>query len=129
MNTDKGDNQTVFKGEDGQEEKTSSGLDQNIAGLLCYLAWFITGIVFLVLEKENKFIRFHAMQSIIVFVVLFVLNIILTAIPIIGWGIGLLLIPVYLILWLFLMWKAYQNKWFKLPIVGDIAEKQVNKVG
>ena len=69
--------------------KTSTGMQPNVAGLLCYLVGFVTGIVFLIIEKENKFVRFHAMQSIIVFGGLFVLQIILSFIPFIGWIIGL----------------------------------------
>lgn len=130
------DNQTVFKeeskatneSEEVEKKKTSSGMDENLAGLLCYLAWFITGIIFLIIEKENRFIRFHALQSIIVSVILFVINIVLTAIPLIGWAIGLLLTPLYIILWLFMMWKAYQGKMFKLPIIGNMAEKQLDKM-
>jgi len=47
------------------KSKTALGIDENIEGLLCYVLGFITGILFLVLEKDNKFIRFHAMQSIV----------------------------------------------------------------
>ncbi len=54
--------------------KTSLGLEENIEGVLCYLLGFITGIAFYLLEKENKFVRFHAMQSIIVFGALFILQ-------------------------------------------------------
>jgi uncharacterized membrane protein len=103
--------------------KTSIGMQPNIAGLLCYLAGFITGIIFYVLEKENKFVRFHAMQSIVVFGFFFVLGVILALIPIIGWALGSLLWVVNLILWIILMLKAYQGEYFKLPIAGDIAEK------
>lgn len=129
---DKSKEQTVFKVEDGGKSKknvqpTTSGLDQNVAGLLCYLIGFITGIIFLLIEKENRFVRFHAMQSTIVFASIFILSLVLTIIPIIGWLLGLLLTPVSLILWIFLMWKAYQNKWIKLPVVGDIAEQQLDK--
>jgi len=107
--------------------KTSSGMDENLAGLLCYLAGFVTGIIFLVIEKNSKFVRFHAMQSIIVFGGLVVVNIVLGYIPIIGWAIGLLVAPLTFILWIVLMIKAYQGQTFKLPIVGDIAEKQVEQ--
>ena len=48
-------------------EKTSLGIDQNLAGLLCYVVGWVTGIVFLILEGKNKFVRFHAVQSIVVF--------------------------------------------------------------
>jgi len=51
-------------------EKTSTGLQENIAGLLCYVLGWVTGIIFLFIEKENKFVRFHAVQSIVVFGVL-----------------------------------------------------------
>lgn len=126
--------QTVFKeeGETGvvkesEMEKTSSGLDQNIAGLLCYLVGFVTGIIFLLIEKENRFVRFHAIQSIAAWVVLFVLSFVLSVIPFIGWMIAFFITPAYFILWIYLMVKAYQNTWFKLPFVGDFAEKQLDK--
>jgi len=104
---------------------TSTGLDPKIAGLLCYLVGFITGIVFLVIEKENKDVRFHAMQSTMVFGGIFVLIFVLMWVPIIGWLINLLLAPVSLILWIMLMFQAFQGKRFKLPVVGDLAEKQL----
>ena len=58
--------------------KTSTGINPTVAGLLCYLLGFVTGIIFLVLEKENRFVRFHAMQSIFVFGFLFILQMILS---------------------------------------------------
>ncbi|MGM8211230.1 DUF4870 domain-containing protein [Virgibacillus sp. W0430] len=116
---------------DGDKEannnKTSSGMDQNVAALLTYVLGFITGIIFMFLEKENRFVRFHALQSIITFGGLFILNFILTAIPIIGWLIGILLAPLSIIIWILLMVKAYQGKYFKLPIVGKLADEQLNK--
>ena len=119
--------------------KTSTGMQANVAGLLSYVLGWISGIVFFLIEKENKFVRFHAMQSIIVFGALTVLQIA------IGILIGLftaihiyfltpiltLLYPLLglagLILWIILMVKAYQGEKFKLPIAGDIAEKNVGK--
>ncbi len=108
-----------------EKSKTSTGLEENVAGLLCYLLGFITGILFYVLEKDNSFVRFHAMQSIITFGAIFVLSIVLGFIPIIGWILALLLPFVALALWIILMIKAYQGERYKLPIVGDMAEKQV----
>jgi len=105
--------------------KTSMGLEENIAGLLCYILGWITGIVFLVLEKENKFVRFHAFQSLLTFLPLSVLIWILGWIPFAGWVIAGLLWILILILWLILMFKAYKGERYKLPIVGDIAEKQI----
>lgn len=103
--------------------KSSTGMQANIAGLLCYLLGIITGIIFYVIEKENKFVRFHAMQSIIVSGALIVLNGILMFIPVIGWVLMPLVGLAGFILWILLMIKAYQGEYFKLPIAGDIAEK------
>ena len=101
--------------------KTSIGMQPNLAALLSYLLGFISGIVFYVLEKENKFVRFHAMQSIIVFGFLFVLGMFLAFLPIIGWVLGYVLWVIEFILWIILMVKAYNGEIFKLPVVGDIA--------
>jgi uncharacterized membrane protein len=116
--------------------KTSTGMQANIAGLLCYAVGWVTGLVFFLIEKENKFVRFHAMQSMIVFGALFILQIA------VGMFMGILatvhlgvLIPLFnglvalvsLVLWVVLMIKAYQGEKFKLPVAGDIAEKHVEK--
>jgi uncharacterized membrane protein len=102
--------------------KTSSGLEPNVAGLLCYLVGWITGLIFFLIEKENEFVRFHALQSILLSVALIIVEIILWIIPIIGW----VLVPILgigiFILWIFMMVKAYQGKKIKLPIIGKIAE-------
>ena len=108
-----------------EKKKTALGIDENIEGLLCYLLGFITGILFLILEKENKFVRFHAMQSTVTFVVLFVISMVLWSIPIIGWVISPLISLLSFILWILLMYKAYQGEIYKLPIAGDFAEKQI----
>ena len=100
-------------------EKTSTGLDENVAGLLCYVLGWISGIVFLLIESENKFVRFHAIQSIIVFGILSVAGIILNWIPFIGWVVP----AVVFILWVVLMVKAYQGTRYKIPWAGNLAEK------
>jgi len=102
--------------------KTSTGMQANLAALLSYLLGFVTGIIFYVVEKENKFVRFHAMQSIVVFGFFFALSIVVSIIPIVN----MLVFPVWileLVLWVILMVKAYQGERFKLPVAGDIAEK------
>ena len=96
----------------------------NTNALLCYAVGWITGLIFLLTEKEDKFIRFHAAQSLLVFGGL---NLI-TFIPIIGWMLAPLLVPVGLILWILLMLKAYQGERFKLPLVGDYAEQVMEKI-
>lgn len=108
-----------------QTGKTSVGLQPNIAGLLCYVLGWVTGLIFIILEKENKFVRFHAMQSIVVFGAITVVDIILGYIPIIGTAIAYIIGLLALVLWIVLMLKAYQGQMFKLPIAGEFAEKQV----
>ena len=105
-------------------EKTSIGLDENVAGLLCYVLGWVSGIVFLLIEPDNKFVRFHAIQSIIVFGILNIAGVILGWIPFIGaffaWIIGVL----SFILWIVLMIKAYQGARYKVPWAGNLAEKR-----
>jgi len=106
-------------------EKTSTGLAENVAGLLCYVLGWISGIVFILIEPENKFVRFHAMQSIIVFGVLTIASLILGWIPFIGVFFAWVISILSFILWLVLMVKAYQGTRFKLPWAGNLAEKWV----
>lgn len=101
--------------------------NENLMGAASYLLGFITGIVFLLIEKESKFVRFHAMQSTILFGGIFVANIALGFIPILGWLVGLILSFAAFILWIVLMWKAFQGEMYKLPWVGDLAEQQLKK--
>ena len=105
--------------------KTSVELDENVAGLLCYVLVWVSGLVFFLIEKKNKFVRFHALQSIIVFGVLFLACIIIGWIPFIGWVIAWLIWVLAIVLWIVLMVKAYQGEKFKLPWAGNLAEKYV----
>jgi uncharacterized membrane protein len=106
------------------------GLQDNVAGMLAYL--FIPAILFLVLEpyNRNKFIRFHAFQSLFLtaaWIALCIVLSIIAAIPFFGWF-TLLLWPLisigFFVLWIILMVKAYGNQKFKLPFIGDLAEQQ-----
>jgi len=117
--------------------KSVFGLNENIAAALSYLLGPISGIVVLVLERENKFVRFHALQSTLWFLFLWIIFWVvglITGLPLIGWLIGIVVWPVMLI-WrlvlvgskLFLMFKAATGSQFKLPFVGDVAWNQVNK--
>lgn len=107
---------------------TQSGLQPNIAGVLCYALGWITGLIFYFIERD-RFVRFHAVQSIIVFgaiqIAQMVLFRLLWAVRL--WTIaGLFNTVLWLAefgLWLFLMFKAYNNERFKLPYAGDLAEK------
>jgi uncharacterized membrane protein len=110
--------------------KTSVGMDANIAGMLCYVLGWLTGLVFFLIEKDNKFVRFHAVQSMIVFGFLSIINIALPIIfAMIGMGVifkalTMLLGWLGLILWVVLMVKAWQGEQFKLPVAGDIAQQK-----
>jgi uncharacterized membrane protein len=130
---------------------TGSGLDPKIAAALSYI--WIVGLIFFFMEKENRFIRFHALQSIlfgiantVIMMVLVVVAVILTFAfgiggAMVGGGIGaliqMLVWLIWLVFWLIVMVflvglifaavKAYQGQIFKLPIIGNMAEKMVNK--
>jgi len=104
-------------------EKSSTGLDENVAGLLCYVLGWVSGLVFVLIETESKFVRFHAMQSIYVFGVITVAGIVLGWIPFIGGVLSGLIGVLGFVLWIILMIKAYQGVKFKLPWAGDLAEK------
>ena len=113
-------------------------MEENVAGMLAYIT-IIPAIIFLVIEpyNRNRFVRFHSFQNIFFHVAMFALGIalgivsaILHLIPVIGWIMTAVLIPLcYLgafVLWLLLLLKAYQHQIFKLPVIGDMAEKQAN---
>jgi len=111
-----------------KSSETSTGLTPNVAGLLCYVGGWISGIVFLVIEKKSKLVKFHAWQSIMTFGVLNVIYLILFSIPIIGWILGWIVSVLSFVLWIILMIQAGTGKMWKLPWVGVWAEKQANKV-
>ncbi len=104
-----------------------AGMSENVASALCYLLGLVTGIIFLVLPpyNQNKTVRFHAFQSIFGHLAIIIIWILFT---ILSHGLGVLLFPLYgllvLVLWLYLMYSAYNNRKVKLPLIGDFAEKQ-----
>jgi uncharacterized membrane protein len=122
----------------GAPAAAGTGMTNNMAGALSYLVGFITGIVFLVIEpyNKNRFVRFHAFQSIFFSAVCIVFSMVWSWIfvsllftPGIGlWGLmSLIWLVVRLAMfaaWIFLMYKAYNNEEYKLPIIGDLAAKQ-----
>ena len=124
--------------------KSIFGLDENLAAVLSYICGPFSGIAVLIMERENKFVRFHALQSTIWFMFLMVAGWVIRFatgifgnifgnIPLIGWVIGsaaslaLFLGGIlYISSKIYLMLKAYDGKTFKLPIIGDVVWKQVN---
>jgi uncharacterized membrane protein len=113
----------------------TAGIEENVAGLLCYVLGWLTGIIFLLIDKR-PFVKFHAAQSIVVFGGLTVLRIGLAIMGgmtggLVGWGvysmISLILGLLTLVLWVLLMVKAYQHELFKVPIAAPIAEGIASK--
>jgi uncharacterized membrane protein len=113
----------------------ASGLQENVAGLLCYVLGWLTGIIFLLIDKR-PFVRFHAAQSIVVFGVLFLIRLVLIF-TISGslfgfWAlyglISLLISLITLAAWVILMIQAYQGKWFEVPVAAGIAKNIAGKV-
>lgn len=108
-----------------------SGLQENVASLLCYAFGFISGIIFLFIDKDRPTVRFHAWQSILVFGAFFVLTlinsiVIANIVAAVAGIIGLVLMIAQLVAWVFLMFKAYQGEQFKVPMLGDIAQSKAN---
>ena len=104
--------------------KSASGLDENVAGALAYALGWLTGLFFLVTESSNRFVRFHAFQSVILFGGLSIAWLVSMSIPPIGWFLAFVVIPpVSAVLWLLLMFKAYHGERFKVPFAGEVAEQ------
>jgi uncharacterized membrane protein len=108
-----------------QAEKTASGLDENVAGALAYGLGWVTGLLFFATEPRNSFVRFHAMQSMVVFGAACIAFIVCLTIPFLGWILSIFVFYGSAALWLVLMFKAYQGERFKLPLAGDIAEERI----
>jgi uncharacterized membrane protein len=113
---------------------TQSGLSENVAGLLCYLLGWVTGLIFYFIDKR-PFVRFHAAQSIVVFGGLTVIRIVFammfvsSALAGFSMGIGLLWIVsvVGFVLWVLLMVKAYQGEKYRIPLAADLADQIFGK--
>lgn len=119
-------------------QPVSAGLAPNVAGALAYFLGPITGVLFLVIEKENRFVRYHAAQSIVVSVALIALNIalsiagaVLGVLPIIGWLLAFLLtMGVALggfLLWVTLMYRAFSGQEWEVPLIGHHSRKLIGE--
>jgi uncharacterized membrane protein len=130
--------------------KTSLGLESNVGAMLCYIAniicclGVILAVIFLVTEKENRFVKFHAVQSLFLVGVQLVVGV---AVGIVGllfrmalstadlgliavllvFGLRIILLLVFLAIWIFAGMKAYGGQWYKLPLIGNLAWNTVNK--
>ncbi|HKY43430.1 MAG TPA: DUF4870 domain-containing protein [Pyrinomonadaceae bacterium] len=125
-----------------QTAKSSTGLDENVAALLAYVATWVSGLIFFLIEKESRFVRFHAMQAIllgasaaVIFIVLWILSIISFFISaaisdVLGGLVGVIITLLFaavgigfFIAFVLCLIKAYQSQYFKLPVIGNFAEK------
>lgn len=123
----------------GSHGKSSVGdLDANVAALIAYIATWLSGLIFFLMEKENRFVRFHAMQAILLGATAVVLSVVLGTMWSVTYYISWILGAMFglictlvglgvLVAWIMCMVKAYQGQLFKLPILGGIAENIVNK--
>jgi uncharacterized membrane protein len=125
-----------------QTAKSSTGLDENLAALLSYVFGWITGLIFMLLEKDSRFVRFHAVQALILgliglvfsfgsWIVWLVVVVIASQLPglvatLFMAVVGLIMFVVIIAIfagWVISMVKAYQHQYFKLPVIGNFAEK------
>jgi uncharacterized membrane protein len=109
---------------ENEAKKSGTGLEKNMAAAFTYVLGWVTGLIFLLVEKNDQFVRFHAMQSVVTFGALNLL----VMVPFIGWMLSPIVAIVGFILWLVLIVKAYQGEKFKLPLAGDFAEKQLGRM-
>jgi len=116
----------------------ASGMADNVAGLLAYIT-IVPAIIFLVMEPYNKsrFVRFHAWQNIflhvaavVIWIALMILSVAATIVPVVGhllvFLLGMVIWVGFIILWIILLIKANQGQMYKVPFIGDLAEKQAN---
>lgn len=125
-----------------QSNKSSTGLDDNVAALLSYIFGWLSGLIFFLIEKESRLVRFHAMQSLLFNVTVGVIAVVLWVVFMVLWLIGtqlpgaitalislvatliwVLFFIGILIAWIMCLIKAYGRDYFKLPIIGNLAEK------
>lgn len=120
--------------------KSIFGLDENVVAALSYVFGPFSGIAVLIMERENKFVRFHALQSTLWFIFLLIagwgiglVSGLFGWVPILGWGLGLILSSImvfgrllYIGSKIYLAFRAYQGATFKLPIIGEVVWSQVN---
>jgi uncharacterized membrane protein len=114
--------------------QSSTGLDPKLAGLLCYILGIVTGLIFFLIEKSNDVVRFHAAQSILFSGSMIVLWIVLTILSFVIAQISLSLATIFslltmllglavFVLWVVLLIKGYSGQKWKLPVIGDMAER------
>jgi uncharacterized membrane protein len=114
-------------GDVGPFDRTALGMKARTAGWLCYLFGWVTGLIFFLLERESRFVRFHAMQSILFFGILSFLEWVCSHLPFFG-TIGGALGLVMFIGWIVMMVKASRGQYYKLPLFGDLADRLIDQI-
>ncbi len=105
---------------------TTSGIDPNVLAACAYAVGWVTGLALLFFDQQNRFVKFHALQSVIVFGALSLTWMVALSVPVFGWIVAFLVIPpVSAALWLVLIYKAYRGERFKVPAAGDMAEQRI----
>jgi uncharacterized membrane protein len=104
---------------DDETGGSSLNVKENVAGLLCYLFGWVSGLVIYLLEKKSRFVRFHAVQSIVTFGVLSVALLVLRRVPVVGW----VLSTASFVAWVVGMIRAYQGQMVRFPFAGDVAKR------
>ncbi len=104
---------------------SSTGLNSNLAAALAYLFGCISGIVLLIVERDDRYVRFHAMQSTLTFLAALALTMIAGSLPVIGWLLRSVLSFATAVIWVFLIYKAFIGERYKLPYIGEMAERQI----
>ena len=110
-----------------ENKKTVLGITENLEALLCYALGWVSGLIFLLVEKDNAYVRFHALQSLVTFGVLHIASFVILIIPILGVLLSFLIGILCIVLWIVMMVKAYKGERYKLPVVGDFVEQQLGK--
>jgi uncharacterized membrane protein len=109
--------------------RSSTGLAENVAGALCYLLGWISGLIFLVLEQQSGYVRYHAMQSVVVFGGIAVASLVLSLLSGIGLVLQQALALLSVILWILLMVKAWQGERYRLTWISDVVDRLLAGMG
>lgn len=118
--------QTVFKDENQiTNKKTRTGMNEKFIAALCYFLFFITGILFLMIEKDNSFIRFHALQAIILGVCILPVMSTFFFISSIGWLIPVSLVIISFLIWSYFIYQTLKGRKVPLPFIGEAIERQI----
>lgn len=107
--------------------KSSLNMSENVAALIAYLFGWLSGLIIFLLEKDSRFVRFHALQSLIFFGAMSLILGVLGRIPVIGWVFAVAGGIATFGYWIIGMIKAYQGEFYRFPIVGDIAAGQIKE--